>query len=165
MLQPLQEWVCDTCKQLISKPSEGYVEWVEDLATSMSSDFHIVHAGYYSPFRKNNPHSDASCYQHQTARGRRDLPLDSFLNAEGIVRLLSFIDIGKYHEPTYSGVHFANGREFAELFRRLHLPYYEEARLHWSTAQANGDFDGANEDWLYQPKILKRIIEAYGNQP
>lgn len=165
MLQPLQEWVCDTCNQLIRRPAEGYVEWVEDLTTTLSSGFHLVHAGHYSSFRQANPRAEASCYQHQHAQGRRNLPLDSFLGTAGLVRLLAFVDVGKYHEPTYSGVHFASGRKFAELFRRLHLPFYEKARLYWATAQANGYFEGANEDWLYRPEILKQLIETYGSQP
>ena len=45
--------------------------------------------------------------------------------------------------------------------RRLTIPYYEEARLYWSRAEADGFFDGANEVWLYMPHNLEALIERY----
>lgn len=75
--------------------------------------------------------------------------------------LLHFIDIGPYHAPNYDGVSFENGREFTELFRRVQLPYYEEARRHWDKAKRDGFFDGSNEMWIYQPDVLKDVVKRY----
>ena len=33
-----------------------------------------------------------------------------------------------------------NLEEWAEVFRRLHIPHYEEARQYWSATEADGVF-------------------------
>jgi len=79
--------------------------------------------------------------------------------------MLAFLDVGPHHQAEYGGPEVRSVRELTELFRRLHLPYYEEARLHWDKADSDGFFEGANEHWIYLPATLKRLIEKYSKEP
>ncbi len=91
------------------------------------------------------------------------MKLDNFTGPAGIAMLLSFLDLGPLHDPDGENVpRLEDLREFAELMRRLVVPYYEEARLYWAVAETDGFFDGANEVWVYLPDTLKTLIEEYG---
>ena len=90
------------------------------------------------------------------------LPLESFLGDEGKVHFLSMIDPGPDFREDYRE-HIADKRLLLETFRRLQLPYYEEARLYWDKAKADGYFDGANEIWTYLPRTLKNLVEEYSS--
>jgi hypothetical protein len=50
-LKTLQQWICDTCGEIIADPSQGYVEWLtgED---RLAHGYRIVHHAPYSPIRK-----------------------------------------------------------------------------------------------------------------
>ncbi len=161
-LKPLEQWICDNCGKIIMKPNQGFVEWLESSATKANS-FHIVHHAPHSPISNPEDLRMSNCYIHNNKPGRRDLSLDEFVNGKGIVHITSFIDIGSYHESEYKGVNFQDGREFAELIRRLYLPYYEEARLYWNKAIGGGFFDGTNEIAIYLPDRLKSLVDQYGD--
>lgn len=75
--------------------------------------------------------------------------------------VLSMIDPGVYHSPTYRGPEVSDIREWVEIFRRLFVPYYEEARLYWQQALAENYFDSFNEVYIYQPETLRRLIERF----
>jgi hypothetical protein len=160
MLKPLEQWMCDVCDEVIDSPREGMVQWIRgpDPSTRVAHGFRIVHNAGFSPRR----HAGKNCYypeQEHYADGH----LEWYLGAMGIVRMASFLDVGPYHVPTYGGPEVTDLREFAEIIRRLHVPYYEEARLYWGAAKEDGMFDDANELWVYDPKTSKRIIEKYGH--
>jgi hypothetical protein len=59
-LKPLQQFVCDTCGELIQSVDQGYVEWLWDDKGGNARDFHIVHHALYSPLKP-----DLGCYQHR----------------------------------------------------------------------------------------------------
>ena len=104
-----------------------------------------------------------NCYHHTKNLRRQDTHLQDFIGQNGMLRLLSFLDLGPYHDP--EGQHISrvsDMREFTELMRRLTIPYYEEARRYWSKAEENNYFDGMNEVGIYMPDTLKGIIEQYG---
>ena len=86
--------------------------------------------------------------------------ISDFLGEEGLVRLLSMADVGLLHSPEYKQ-QVKDMREFFEFFRRVQLPYYEEARLYFGKAKGDGYFSGANEIWVYLPSTLKQLIEQY----
>ena len=48
-----------------------------------------------------------------------------------------------------------------EFFRRLTIPYYEEARHYLPLAVADGELEGWIIDYAYAPDVLKRIIKHY----
>ena len=156
MLKPLSQWMCDYCGQLIAEPEEGYLEWLDD---GKVHDFKIVHHAPHSPSRPKG----GDCYHHTENPHRQDLSLDNYAGDNALPSLISFLDVGPYHDPDAKhSPRVADMREFSELMRRLTIPYYEEARLYWSEAEADGFFAGANEIWIYMPENLKDLIEQYG---
>lgn len=163
-LKPLEQWICDECNEVIAKVGDGYVEWLHPL-DGKAHGFRIIHHAPHSPRRQDDPPSERSrggnCYRYTNAPGRMDISLDSYAGANGLPTLLRLVDIGPYHDENYSGPMARDLREWTELFRRLQLPYYEEARLYWQRALEDGYFDGANEVWIYLPDTLKRLIDRY----
>ena len=53
MLEPLQQYICDYCGELINSTEEGYVEWLsernEETGRYEYHGFKIVHHKPYSP--------------------------------------------------------------------------------------------------------------------
>jgi hypothetical protein len=156
LLKPLEQFVCDTCGEIIHSPDEGYVEWIEDLQDRPARGFRIVHHARKSP---RSP--GGKCYQYEQVEGRSDLSLRDFVGPRGVVTLLAFIDAGEI-DPNYSGPQVRDLREWTELARRLLIPYYEEARLHWGDARESGFFAGANEVSPYMPEHLQALIDQFG---
>lgn len=154
----LRQWVCDECGELIRKPEEGYVEWLVD-DNHILYGFRIVHHALASP-----KHPDGDCYRYTRKYGKSDLSLEQFLGAEGIVRMLSFINMGSLHDDFNAKPRIKSSGEWVELFKRLQVPYYEEAMLYWFKAKEDGFFDGANEIASYLPETLKELIERYGEK-
>ena len=95
-----------------------------------------------------------------------DAYLEDFVGDDTLPYLLMFIDSGtvyalKYKKPILKI--FSGYREWAELFRRLAFPHYEEARLYWDRAIADGFFAGMNEIVIYLPGTLQEVIRRYGS--
>ncbi len=157
-LQPLKQWICDYCHETIHSPKEGYLEWIED-SNSKYYGFKIVHHYLHSP--KQETRYRKGCYHYDI---KSDTSLESVVGPEGIVMLLSLIDFGPYHNQDYICPSIKNFREFVEIFRRLHIPYYEEARLYWEKALEDNYFESANEIWIYLPENLENLIKKYGNK-
>ncbi len=153
--QPFQQWICDRCNKVINSAGEGYFEW---LCTSdvHNHGFRIVHQTHYSP---NQPSGE--CYHYTNDPNRSDLALSCLVGPAGIVKLLSMVDVGPHHDPDYNGHRVGDFREFTEIFRRLHIPYYEEARLYWNSAHNDGFFNGMNEIQMYLPDTLQTLIRKY----
>jgi hypothetical protein len=153
-MKPLEQFICDTCGEVINEPKDGCIEWKfnED---GDRSEFLIVHHKTKSLLEGEN-----GCYQHNDGM----LPLENFLGARGIVQLTSFLDPGSYFGSDFESPDVLDIREYTELVRRLQIPYYEEARNYWGIAISEGHFDGANEVSLYLPDSLKSLIEEYENR-
>lgn len=161
-LQPLKQWICDRCGGVVES-KEGWVEWLNNAEEERHSNygFKIVHQASYSPRKPRG-----NCYHYEKTEAhvlRCDTYLTDFIGERGIVQLLMFIDMGPYRDKAYRGPLAKDLREWAELVRRLTIPYYEEARFYMSRANADGFFDGANEISLYLPETLKEIIRRYGD--
>ena len=131
-LEPLEQWICDACGEVIETPGDGYLEWLSG-DDHKAHSFRIVH---HAPKSPRKPGGD--CYAYTKASGRMDLDLDAHVGPSGLPHLLTFLDAGEYHQRDYQGPEVRNVREWVELFRRLQLPYYEEARLYWGRAREAG---------------------------
>jgi hypothetical protein len=152
MLEPLRQWICDTCGEIIQSPEQGYVEWME--TNDKRHGFRIVHHASHSP-RKG---IGGDCYYGIVERGG-DGSLTDFVGARGLLELTSWIDVGEWHDSKYSEPE-VDLREWTTLFRRLHAPYYEEARH--CTQELRDELDcGADQIYLYLPDTLKRIVEEH----
>lgn len=153
-MKPLEEWICDKCGGLIKRKEDGWLEWLDDHDHKAHS-FRIVHHDSASPL--------SSCYFHTREIGLSDNHLSYYLGASGLANLLTFLDMGDKIDPDARHVpRVKDLREFVELFRRLTIPYYEEARLYWASALDDGFFEGANEISIYQPDALQNLIAQYG---
>lgn len=154
MLKPLTQFVCDTCGDIIKCPEDGWIEWISDEDRECHS-FRIVHHQTKSPRGGRQ-----GCYQHEGEPGRSDSHLDDFLNL-GMIKILSFLDVGPHHETEYRRPRVRDIREFVEMTRRLTIPYYEEARLYWDQAERETRSSGANELLIYTEEYLKDVIARY----
>ena len=134
-MTPLKQWICDTCGELIKKPEEGWFEWLEDHNGAHS--FKIVHHATSSPKQRG-------CYQYDNNPDVCDGHLDSYVGSEKLPFLYQFLDTGPI-VGSKTRVQQSNIPAFTEILRRLTLPYYEEARIYWSKAKSDGEFDEANE--------------------
>ena len=164
MLIPLEQFVCDTCGQIINSPKEGWLEWIskydKETGKRETHSFRIVHHYLASPLSSTD---DVGCYQHNGQSGRKDLHLDDFLEENHkMAYILKFLDMGSIHDPDFRGTELTDIRQYVETVRRLTIPYYEEARLYWDRAREDGYFESANEIWVYAVGNLKRLIETYG---
>jgi hypothetical protein len=155
MLRPLQEWICDACGETIASSADGWLAWrcapgAPGLPGRLFSDFRVLHrAGCVEP--APDPASGA--------------PLSGFCGASGIVRLLVFVDAPRTADPTGAAHGVASGREYAELVRRLTVPYYEEARQYWVSAAADGGRRWGVGLALQTAAQLRALIAAYGPAP
>ncbi len=147
MLMPLSQWYCDVCDQIIKKPEDGYVVWKCD-KDLLNSDFRIVH--------------QSRCDY------RRDIyissmPLKSFLGHDGRSYLLSFLSLGpvKFNISRESCASAKDLDQFVDFFRRVQVPYYEEARRKFASSNLLHDFSDANEFSPYTAEALRQIIQTY----
>jgi hypothetical protein len=158
MLKPLKQWLCDGCGEVIESPEQGCLEWLwnED-DDSKAHCFRIVHLDSYSP-HKSSPH----CYHYEDQWNRADGRLDRYVGGGGLTTLLAFLDHDSCTVST--GPRVTDVRELVEIIRRLHVPYYEEARRHFRKAITDGLLDGWGGD-NPTPGSMKLIIEKYSSQP
>jgi hypothetical protein len=156
MLKPLSEWICDACGEIIREAKEGYIEWQK--ADGKKYGFRIVHHALYSPRRDGG----GNCYYRSSERGG-DKSLAEVVGSPGLSVVTSWLDVGAWHEDSYSGPSVRDVREWVTLFRRLYLPYFEEARCYHEELQGLID-DGVNEYYLYLPETLRHVIEKHESE-
>ena len=142
-LIPLKQWICDACGETILNAEDGWLEWYLDRNTSYEAGFRIVHASRLS-CRYNERQLE------QQNRSPLDLPFSTLIWPDGLGALLYLME----------HTNFANHKEFVDIVRRLHVPYYEEARQYWQQAEKDKLFDGSE----YTMKALLNIINRYGEQ-
>jgi len=145
LLEPLQQWICDTCKQIIENVDEGWLEWYDDVNTFEVGGYRIVH---YDP--KCQYDVDKLDYRNKSVA---DVPLKDAFGSDGLVMLLSHYEHMKVADP----------KEITDIIRRLHVPYYEEARMYWGRATEDNFFEGFNEFKAYRQDTLETIIRTYSD--
>lgn len=146
MLDPLAQFVCDNCHETI-EPGQGRLEWLE--ADRKAHGFRIVH------------HQD-SCRLAPHRQDLRDLPLDQVIGPENLLNLYRIVSVEAGPGDGPGPALAENMDEFTELLRRLTMRYYEEARLYWRDAEANGFFASASDAEVYHPATLKALVQSYG---
>ncbi|RKY37458.1 MAG: hypothetical protein DRP78_01105, partial [Candidatus Omnitrophota bacterium] len=96
MLKPLQEWICDTCGEIIRSPHDGYVEWLSN-NDKQQRGFRIVHHARCSP-----KYPSGDCYKYINKHPNHDsLALEDFVSINGLILLLDSLDKGSYHDPDF----------------------------------------------------------------
>ncbi len=146
-LQPLKQWICDSCGELIMKLEDGWWEYLHDTKTDLISGFRIVH------HRKSCMYDEEALRRKNTIVG--DMSLDHMVKSGAFGHMLHWLELS---ETKKLNEHFEI-TEFTEIMRRLYLPYWEEARLHWEHAYKEGFHDKCG----FSENDLLHIIEEYGN--
>lgn len=158
MLIPLKQFICDTCGEIIEKPDDGCLEWI-NTENGMNIDFHIVH---HSGTSNRRQFLREGCYKHRNKSGHMDERLSYFIDLNITTSyLLNFLIIGNKPDPFEGNIVLVDINEYAELVRRLTIPYYEETRKYWHEAKNDGHFDGADELKIYSVNFLKTLVEKY----
>lgn len=147
---PLSAWRCDKCGETVNAEN-GWLEWESDIKKG-PRNFHIVH-------------NRKECYFHDSSPNRKDNHLHYYLGAYGREDLLSFLYPGDFFVNNFTGGNWSypDIPQFTEIFRRLHVPFYEEARIYLGQAYSNGDMEGANELTITSASFCKDIFEKYAD--
>ena len=138
------EWTCDGCGQLITPADAGYVVWRATRDEHRYEDFRIIHQGRCDP---GEPFT-------------MSLPLESFLGADGLSMLLSWLDPDGMMRPPQSQPPALDLRQFVDLVRRVQVPFYEQARPHLDDEDVQRHLADANEYLPYLPDVLERIANG-----
>jgi len=147
-LQPVAQWKCDACGQIIANPEAGWVEWMAGPTPGTKAHgFRIVH--------------NSNRCQYPSSARVRDTHLVHLVGPDGLSALLTLLAPDRQAGSREPGV--ANLDEWGELVRRLHIPHYEEARQYWSDAVADGLFSDPNAPMPYSQQVLLRILDRYGH--
>jgi hypothetical protein len=141
MLKPLEEWICDVCGEVIKGEKEGYVVYhMTDPPKNSFDEGRPKRHGFKIIHKSRCDHEDEYA----------SLPLSMVTGNEGLAKLQSWISKGPASESESIEVKSTN--EYVDFFRRVQLPYYEEAR------QIFGDKEV--RDWSeYAPENMRRLIE------
>ena len=147
VLKPLKQWICDSCGQTIKKPEDGWFEWYSNETTAREEGFRIVH------HQKSCMYADTSLRKQN--KFVADLNLTDVIGSDGLANSLFRIELAEKGK-----LGKINLLEYVEILRRLHIPYWEEARLYWDDALKAGEHDGCE----FSENTLIEIIENYGSK-
>ena len=142
MLKPLEQWCCDTCGNVIDGPEKGCVEWHTTHRTNTVSGFRIVHRGSKCTYQ--------GIELATLGRTSTQVPLREALDSPGLGHMLQVLE----HAVSDGSAREESMHEFMEVLRRVHIPYYEEARLAWQAGLTEGIHDGTQ----YDSATLRRLI-------
>ena len=162
MLEPLKQWICDSCSGIIESREDGWVEFLTENAPqnqgfprSLYYGFIITHDDQTSPLKP------LKC-EYSRNKGSGSQRIDVFFKEAGYVHLLSFLDLGKYANKKYEGPQVKDIREFVDFMKRLTVPYYEEARQYFDQANKDVEFHERLNVGIYGPEFLKNVIQKFG---
>ncbi|MFF2532469.1 hypothetical protein ACFVS2_26740 [Brevibacillus sp. NPDC058079] len=139
-LAPLKQWYCDQCGNVIQNADDGYFEWKEN-DEGLNYGFRIVH------FK--------ACQYDERTFGAdervQDLQLDEYIGHDGMVRLLDILATRNLKDKN----------ELLEVFSRLQLPYYEEARTYFEKALQDGYIEDIHDQGNKFSYNALEIIKKY----
>ena len=134
-------WICDSCEKPIIDPEHGWVEWLGS-QQELGRGLRLVHKKPYSPRAP-----DGLCRYDDDACAS-SLELTDLLGPDGLMQLLEFLA-----EETISK------EEVLEMIKRLHIPGYEHARLHFDAAITEGVFESNTAAGYYSQEEINAVLE------
>jgi hypothetical protein len=140
-------WICDTCGGIIKLSEDGWVEWCKPVKNGKvgrrGQDFRLVHHT-----KSRDQESKCQFDDHDRQFMVLDLPLDSFLGSNGLMRLLALVADRK-----------VKSKEVLEMIKRLHIPGYEHTRLHFDEAISEGVFEPNTARGYYHMSNIRAVDE------
>ena len=145
MHEPLTNWFCDRCGEVIENIDAGHVVWRRD-QDLREYDFSIIH-------RTCDVGNQFPCWEE----------LRDFVGSDGLSELLSFVSLGPFiSQPGVASTRGpADNDQFVDLIRRVQLPYYEEARQYFSREGMAERMAGENEVAPYRVERLRELIAKF----
>jgi hypothetical protein len=141
----LTSWCCDACGQQIEKADQGHVIW-QWTGSLRYSGFKIIH----------KQRCNIEMYSSSAE-------LSDFLGPRGVVYLTTFLSVGPIKlslgQRSDCFVDPMGMDAFVDLFRRVQVPYYEEARGRFARPALTGERDDQDESGRYLPETLRRMVE------
>lgn len=138
-------WICDTCGSPIKESSDGRIEWLECNDNGCTGKgLRLVH------HISASPRKDVGCYTYTTtyAQGLNDRELVEFLGDDGLMLLLSKLTNRELPVD-----------EVVEMIKRLHIPSYEQARLHFDAAASADVFEPSADKGYYSQQDIEAVLE------
>lgn len=139
-LKLLKQFYCDECGEVIHNIEDGWLEWIDDYKNPIHG-FRIVHLSSASPRKRTGN----NCYYPENANVS-DMHLYYFTGSDGLSHLLALFNRNLRHKS-----------ELIEIIKRLHLPYYEEARFYLERAIDDSFIDRGD----LSEDSLKQLLEEY----
>lgn len=141
---------CDHCGEVIDNLPQGWLLW----ETNKEGKYHNFKIVHFECMKKNK-------YLDKTGQSST---LDHFAGFNGLALFLTFLDIGIWATPEYRGPEVEDIREYVEIFRRLFVPHYEEARRLFDETERDEFFQEANGAWEHKLETLEKVIDKYGKK-
>jgi hypothetical protein len=143
LIEPLTRWTCDDCGHDVSS-TNGLLMFQNDPTESfLAYEFRIMHASGCQP------DSDSTVTDE----------LESYLGEDGLATLLGYLTAGPGRADEH-GIAVRDMDEFVDLIRRLHTPYYEQARKRFSDPLIAETLRNDDRWHPYCPANLRMIAES-----
>ncbi|MCT1575686.1 hypothetical protein M3E13_15580 [Oceanobacillus kimchii] len=149
-LKQREQWYCDSCGQIIKNSKEAMLEWdnflYEDNNDGYNAkNFRIVHQKKASNY--------SNCQTDNKKRNLSDGHLHWYVGSGGLSELLSFYDYKKIDH-----------REFNEIIKRIHVDFYEEARIYMNIGFEDGYNLDPHQVGDYSQQDLLFLISEYADK-
>jgi hypothetical protein len=142
MIAPLTRWTCDNCGLDVSSTDGLLTFRCESAEPFLVYQFRIVHAS------SCHPGCDSSVTEE----------LHKYLGEDGLTRLLAYLTAGP-GRAFEAGLAVRDIDEFVDLIRRLHTPYYEQARDRFADPLIAKALKTDDRWHPYRPANLRRLAE------
>jgi hypothetical protein len=152
MSLPTETWICDQCRGLIEQADHGWVEWIctieADGKTITGSRMRIVHASGHGANPRLGCQYERFPENRTANRSVADAALIEFQGPDGLMRLLEKIADGSVEKNSV-----------LEIIKRIHIPGYEHARLHFDRALAEGVIEPDVEPGYWLSEDRERVMD------
>lgn len=155
MLEPLKQFICDSCGEVIESPEQGWIEWlIKGNPTDgyTCSSFRICHHKAASPYD-----SVEGCYNYMNKPDEATMHLNHYYEGRNLR-----VDRKPLHtEKRFEGYETSDRKALDILRLRLECPYYEEARLYLDKAMKDNFLPMNGNEYIINEDVLISVIEEY----
>lgn len=141
-------WVCDKCSDDVTV-EQGLVAARRD-SHGLLQDWRIVHNG--------------DCAPAENAGYTFSVELERMVGQDGLSHLLSLLSPGPLQVPDPSSPtpseEIGNFDAYVDIFRRLHTPFYEQARRRFDSPEVQEQFHAATREYPYRLENLESIAKG-----